>query len=84
MPRAAKNPVTGFGVAPVKIEGEAFQVDPGAGKMGGKRGVNTRWMELPVRDNQGRASVHKMVDKWLDERAAGPAWKKWATHEDFR
>ena len=68
--------MSGFGPAPIKREGKAVPVDAGAGKGGkpgkpGKPGICEDWMEMPIPKNASRARVHKMVDRWLDERARG-------------
>lgn len=69
------SPVMTFGMVQPRVEGGAIAWDPSAPvrkpKKGDKKPVNTRWMEISVRDNQSRASVHKMVDEWLDDRASG-------------
>lgn len=65
-----KNPAkTGFGMAEVKAEGKPVKFDKAGGE--GKAGVGNDWMELPIPKNASRARVHKMVDKWLDDRANG-------------
>jgi hypothetical protein len=54
----------GFGLAPVKAEGEPAQFDTAGDGAG--TGTPTHWMELPLEEGWTREQVHADVERWLE------------------